>query len=722
MMTRSLGVSALLVFGATVAAAGTITVVNPSFEDPALLKGASTVDAIPGWATGNFGAAGVFHPGVAQFPGGAPNGMNTAFSNGDVISQALGETLQAGVVYTLMVDVGARLDTSYFGGAIELAAGGATLRTVPADSVPLGGFATITLTFNALPSHPSVGQQLEVRLIGYGLQTNFDNVRLETQPFVPTIRLVPSQHATIQGAIDASLDGDEVVVSPGTYTELLDMHGKLIRLRSSDGPAATILDAAGAGPGLFMGSGETRDTVVEGFTFRNALSGGGGGAMQLSFASPTIRDCVFSDNEGVDGGAIGGSGAPRIEGCAFRSNTAGQEGGAISLSADLGQGSIEVIDCSFLDNSARGALAGAALLSAVNVVVRGCDFTNNSADTSGAAGALFVFALDALVQGCRFSGNQAGFGGAIAWGALFFAGDRAAPGFLGARDVGPTGPPLTVRLGIDTCEFESNSASLGGAVALFADPTISFFPLILDGSVRNCAFAANRAELGPPTGAGASGGAIAFVEELSAPAGGGLFLPSRLVIGESTFAQNTAAGAGGGVWHAGESPVRLVGCILWGNADASGAGEFSQYFVGPADTATRSCIQGYAAIAGSGNIASDPMFVDELGPDSTPGTGDEDFRLASLSPCVDAGDAEGVLSTTATDVLGLARVVDDPASPNVGVPVAGFGWIDMGAFERQVAPVAPCLGDENEDGVVDFFDLNNVLGGFGAPCVPGPAR
>lgn len=720
MKSRSLGVSVLSAFLAPLAVAGSIAVVNPSFEDPALPKDGFTVDFIPGWFTGNFGAAGVNHPGVGQFPGGAPDGVNTAFNNGDTITQTLADTLQAGVVYTLRVDVGARLDASFFGGAIELAAGGFTLRTVPTASVPFGGFTTLTLRFNALPSHPLLGQSLEIRMVGFGTQINFDNVRLETEPFVPMARLVPSQYPTIQAAIDASLDGDEVIVAPGTYTEYFNTQGRLITLRSADGAATTILDGMGAGPILSMTSGETRDTVVEGFTFRNA-EGTGGGAMLLSPASPTIRDCIFSDNSAFTGGAISGNGSPRIEGCAFRGNHADDEGGAIALNGESGDASAEVIDCSFTGNSTSGFIGGAALLTGVNVLVRGCAFTNNATEQGGAAGALFVFALEGRVENCQFTGNDSSLGGAIAWGAIFFGSDRPTPRFLPARGDG-SGPPLiTARLVIDTCSFWNNAAGLGGAVALIADPKISFFPIALDAEVRNCAFAANEATLGKPAASGVfggSGGAIAFVESLNEPTTGGFFLPSRLLIGASTFAQNTAAGAGGGVWHNGVSPARLIGCVLWGNSDAKGSGEFSQFLTGPADSSTRSCIQGYATIHGAGNIASDPMFVDEFGPDSTPGTGDEDFRLAALSPCVDAGHAEGVLTTTATDILGAPRVADDPASPNVGVPIAGFGWIDMGAFEREAPGVAPCLGDENEDGVVDFFDLNNVLGGFGAPCFP----
>ena len=45
---------------------------------------------------------------------------------------------------------------------------------------------------------------------------------------------VPADYPTIQSAINASTDGDEIVVSPGTYVENIHFDGKNIILRSTD--------------------------------------------------------------------------------------------------------------------------------------------------------------------------------------------------------------------------------------------------------------------------------------------------------------------------------------------------------------------------------------------------------------------------------------------------------------------------------------------------------
>src|ERR1043166_4876786 len=76
---------------------------------------------------------------------------------------------------------------------------------------------------------------------------------------------VPADYRTIQGAIDASASGDQIIVAPGTYHELLDTAGKKIVMRSSDGPAATILDGENLGRAILTaaGGGERAASVLK---------------------------------------------------------------------------------------------------------------------------------------------------------------------------------------------------------------------------------------------------------------------------------------------------------------------------------------------------------------------------------------------------------------------------------------------------------------------------
>jgi len=78
---------------------------------------------------------------------------------------------------------------------------------------------------------------------------------------------------TIQGAINASLDGDIVVVRPGTYVENIDFGPggvpMAITVKSEMGPSVTFIDGNQAGSVVTFLSGEELDSVLDGFTLTN---------------------------------------------------------------------------------------------------------------------------------------------------------------------------------------------------------------------------------------------------------------------------------------------------------------------------------------------------------------------------------------------------------------------------------------------------------------------
>ena len=121
-----------------------------------------------------------------------------------------------------------------------------------------------------------------------------------------TIR-VPADVATIQGAIDAAVNGDRVVVAAGTYLESIDFNGKAITVVSDKGPEVTIIDAGGQRSVARFHTGETRRSVLKGFTLRNGnavdypLDGGG---VQIFQASPTIDGNVVTRSSACSGNGI----------------------------------------------------------------------------------------------------------------------------------------------------------------------------------------------------------------------------------------------------------------------------------------------------------------------------------------------------------------------------------------------------------------------------------
>ncbi|MFH1745647.1 MAG: hypothetical protein ABIG44_01250 [Planctomycetota bacterium] len=207
---------------------------------------------------------------------------------------------------------------------------------------------------------------------------------------------------TVQAGIDAASNGDEVIVSPGTYNEVINFIGRAITLRSSDGPEVTIIDGAGLNDSVVKCyAGEDRDTRLEGFAIKNGtgdpnnpvpawLGYHEGGGMINVGSSPTVINCIFDSNRVTAPGSDGG-------------------GMANWESAPC------VVDCVFINNTARG-VAGGMVNAYSNAEIINCYFISNTSDTHG-AGINNVFSSPIIIN-CCFAGNRVTvigyWGGAIA--------------------------------------------------------------------------------------------------------------------------------------------------------------------------------------------------------------------------------------------------------------------------------------------------------------------
>ncbi len=158
------------------AQAAPVTVTNPGFESNVLADGFFTVGILTGWTLS--GSAGAFNPRVASFPGEAPEGRNTAFSNGPTITQTV-STAAAGTLYTLTVLVGARADIPGFfpGFTVALQINGSTVASASSPTPADGAWSPVTVRYTA--SGPDDGQSLGILLDSIGPQTNFDLVQLD---------------------------------------------------------------------------------------------------------------------------------------------------------------------------------------------------------------------------------------------------------------------------------------------------------------------------------------------------------------------------------------------------------------------------------------------------------------------------------------------------------------------------------------------------------------
>jgi hypothetical protein len=181
---------AALIAVSTSASAGLITVNNPSFEIlPAggLPNGAGSgasysVDFIPGWINTPFLGLGLesgqFRPGtdVGNFSyfDTLSDGPTSAYTSIPGIEQTVGATVQEGVTYTLLVDVGWRKDASITG-VPRLKVNNVFYDPIAGVGVQ-GGWATFTTTY--VGQAADVGMPITIFLDSASFQGNFDNVRL----------------------------------------------------------------------------------------------------------------------------------------------------------------------------------------------------------------------------------------------------------------------------------------------------------------------------------------------------------------------------------------------------------------------------------------------------------------------------------------------------------------------------------------------------------------
>jgi hypothetical protein len=128
---------------------------------------------------------------------------------------------------------------------------------------------------------------------------------LLTSTAISETRRVPADYQTIQAAIDACVDGDVVLVSPGTYTGYgnrdIDFKGKAITVKSEQGPRTCIIDCQGTQDeyhrGFYFHSGEDADSILDGFT----LTGGYhdyAAAINYDRSNPRIVNCIMQGNTG----------------------------------------------------------------------------------------------------------------------------------------------------------------------------------------------------------------------------------------------------------------------------------------------------------------------------------------------------------------------------------------------------------------------------------------
>ncbi len=243
-------------------------------------------------------------------------------------------------------------------------------------------------------------------------------------------------------------------------------------------------------------------------------------------------------------------------------------------------------------------------------------------------GGIHILSGSPIIQNCIITGNSCD-----CWGAGVYSQS--------------SGTPL-----VRNCVISGNqSAAEGGGVFTISSTT----------RFENCIIAGNTANLGG--GVCVFGGFSEFVncritDNIATGSGGGGYVYEGTLT-NCTVAGNSAVWEAAGLYAWGNVST-ITNSIVWGNTGAE------QILGQPA--VSYSIIEG--GMGGVGNLSADPAFVDALG---------GDYRLASGSPAIDAGNNAAVPAGVVTDAAGSPRFLNDPKTADTGV---GPGRVvDIGAFE-----------------------------------------
>ena len=245
---------------------------------------------------------------------------------------------------------------------------------------------------------------------------------------------VPADYSSIQDAINASLTGDTIMVSAGTYPENLDFQSKGLVLKSVDGASATTI-SGGANNTLLLLDNTPATTVVDGFT----LTGGNGRPSSSSYGADYYGGAVHASNGAIAlvkncslirnqittgtfaGGAYAGGAGTQLtlEHCVIAYNHAWASGGATL--ADY-YAEITLNRCTVFGNTSNsffGQQGGVAGANHGDTWMNDCIIWGNSGNQIDAFGSPYNAGVDFYVTYTDVEGGYSGTGN-ISGNPLFF--------------------------------------------------------------------------------------------------------------------------------------------------------------------------------------------------------------------------------------------------------------------------------------------------------------
>jgi len=385
---------------------------------------------------------------------------------------------------------------------------------------------------------------------------------------------IPDEYTTIQAGIDVAVDGDTVLVQPGTYVENINYDGKNITVASlfvttqdTTYISQTIIDGNQNGSVVTFENGEDSTTILTGFSITNGGSLIDGAGIFCENSSPTLKNLIITGNNNDL--------IARIQNRIYLGS-----GGGIYFSYSQSM----LSNLTITDNTAQygaGIFCNDSELELSNLFIVGNNLVGGGFSFSGSGGGIASYGSTLIVSNCNISYNV-GTGSTLVLGGGIFSNSSS----------------FSLNNVIISHNSVTSTYNNGGGI--YSD----------DGSFISIDYSTilnNIADYG---------------------AGIYCYNNSSLNLTNVTVSGNTAD-YGGGIYFFNSYPI-LVNSILWNNTPQEIYINFGSV------TATYSDIQG--GWTGIGNIDADPLFADPQNGDFHLTWANFPIPDSTMSPCIDAGD------------------------------------------------------------------------------------
>lgn len=482
---------------------------------------------------------------------------------------------------------------------------------------------------------------------------------------------VPLDYSNIQAAIDSSLNGDVIIVLPGTYLENIDFKGKSITVTSEQDPNVTVIDGgAPYNPDyssvVIFHNNEGSDSVLKGFTLTNGLGTYDpvwttlGGGIYCNMSSPTLCNNIIENNNAFAGGGIacyGNKANPFINKCVIKNNTAGSGGGGGIF---CNESNAVITKCTIEENNSGGYGGGIRIFmySTPNVIENTIE--NNVAEVFGGGIYASASAKPHIMQN-SINSNLARNGGGI-----YFNSGKISYNLISfnvAKDeqtsyIGGDGGGISCGGSSDQIIsyniITNNSAKVWGGGIFYGGNK---------GIIKNNVISNNKSSGGTCYPRLNCGGGIfiynpkyrnimtncLLYNNYADDFGGGSYFSfnTKLEMINCSISKNTAK-KGSGIYCDNNSILDISNSIIWGNSGDE------VYYRLSMPTITYSNVRN--GFPGVGNITEDPLFVNSY---------KNDYHITYFSPCKNTGNNSLIFDNN--DIENDPRIAD--------------GTVDMGADE-----------------------------------------